>query len=94
MLQPEIVLSAISPISIDFIPRLAQRQNTGLISGGIALEIDTTDRIVLVTRSSYGGKMREIRICKEASPQIILLAPSTFPPPILDNTRQSVIEKV
>ena len=92
--QPEIFLSAHTPTTIDFIPRTAQRLQTGLVSGCISLEIDTTERLLLVTRPAYGSKMYEIYMCQTARPQIVILKPSTFPPPLMDDLRQGLIEKI
>lgn len=92
--KPEIFLAGLSQNSVDFIPRLAQRLQTGLVSGCIALEIDTTNRILLATRPCYNGKMHEVLACESARPQIVLLMPSTFPLPIMDDLRQGEIEKI
>ena len=92
--QPEIVLAGLSAAATDFLPRLAQRLQTGLISGGIGLEVDTMERVLLVTRPIYGGKMHEVQVCPSARPQIVLLMPSAFPQPILDTFRHGEIEKI
>jgi electron transfer flavoprotein alpha subunit len=92
--NPEIFLSPASLTTTDFIPRIAQRLQTGLVSGSIALEIDTMERMLLATCPSYDGKMHEIHACETARPQMIILMPSTFPMPIMDDLRQGKIEKV
>lgn len=92
--EPEIVLCNLSFVTMDFIPRLAQRIQAGFMSGCIALEIDTSERIVLATRSQYNGKLAEIQVCKIVRPQIIMLKPATFPIPILDDLRECTIEKI
>lgn len=92
--QPEIVLTSTSQNTVDFMPRLAQQLQTGMISGCIALEIDTTERVVLATRPRYNGNLHEIHVCESARPQIILLMPATFPMPIMDELRQGEIEKI
>ena len=92
--EPEIFLSGLSKTTVDFIPRVAQRLQTGLVSGCIALEIDTMERVLLATRPIYNGKMHEICACESARPQMMLLMPSTFPMPIMDDLRQGELEKI
>ncbi len=92
--EPEVFLAPASPQIIDFLPRVAQRVETGLISGCIAIDIDTIDRIVLATRPAYGAKMHEIYTCAAARPQMILLMPSSFSLPIMDDYRSGTIEKI
>lgn len=92
--NPEIFLSPLSLKTTDFIPRVAQRLQTGLISGGVALEIDTMERLLLATRPIYAGKMHEVHAIETARPQMVLLMPATFPMPIMDEFRQGEIEKV
>ena len=91
--NPEIFLSPSSLRTIDFIPRVAQRLQTGLVSGCVALEIDTMERLLLATRPIYAGKMHEVHV-SETHPQIVLLMPATFPLPIMDEFRQGEIEKI
>jgi len=92
--QPEIVLAATTQTTIDFFPKVAQNQQTGLVSGCIALEVDTMERVLLATRPAYGGKMNEVHVCETARPQMILLMPATFPVPISDDFRTGEIEKI
>lgn len=92
--ESEIFLFPKSDTVIDFLPRFAQRMQTGLISGCIAAEIDTMDRTVQVTRPTYDGKMHEIHVCDSAHPQMIMLKPATFPEPIADEFRSGAIEKI
>jgi len=92
--QPEILLSCLSQQTMDFLPRVAQRLHTGLMSGIIALDIDTSDRVLLATRPAYNRQMQIIYSCPTARPQIVLLMPATFPMPIIDNLREGIIEKI
>lgn len=92
--NPEIVMAALSPGTRDLFPRLAQRVPTGLVSGCINLEIDTTERSLLATRPIYGGKMFEVITWKQPRLQMVLLQPGIFPPPIVDEFRSGEIEKI
>jgi electron transfer flavoprotein alpha subunit len=90
----EIFIAALSSITRDFFPRLAQRIPTGLVSGCTNLEIDTTERSLLATHPIYGGKMFEVMTWKKSRPQMVLLQPGIFPPPIMDEFRSGAIEKL
>lgn len=92
--NPEIFMAALSDSTRDFFPRLAQRIPTGLVSGCIQLEIDTAERSLLATHPIYGGKMFEVITWKQARPQMVLLQPGIFPPPIVDDFRSGEIEKI
>lgn len=92
--DPEIFMAALSDITKDFFPRLAQRIPTGLVSGCIQLEIDTAERSLLATRPIYGGKMCEVITWKQARPQMVLLQRGIFPPALIDEFRSGAIEKI
>jgi len=92
--KPEILMAALSYATRDFFPRLAQRIPTGLVSGCTNLEIDTSERSLLATRPILGGNMFEVITWKQARPQMVLLQPGIFPPPIMDEFRSGEIEKI
>ncbi len=92
--NPEILMAALSYFSRDFFPRLAQRIPTGLVSGCTNLEIETTERSLLATRPIYGSKMFEVVTWHQSRPQMVLLQPGIFPPPIVDEFRTGEIEKM
>lgn len=92
--NPEIFMAAVSDITKDYFPRLAQQIPTGLVSGCIQLEIDTAERSLLATRPIYGGKMCEVITWKQVRPQMVLLQPGIFPPAIIDEYRSGEIEKI
>lgn len=92
--NPEIFMAAFSDATRDFFPRLAQRIPTGLVTGCVQFEIDTTERSLLATHSIYGGKMFEVITWKQARPQMVLLPAGIFPPPIVDEFRSGEIEKI
>ena len=92
--NPEIFIAALSSITRDFFPRLAQRIPTGLVSGCTNLDIDTTERSLLATHPIYGGKMFEVMTWKKSRPQMVLLQPGIFPPLIMDEFRSGELEKI
>ncbi len=92
--NPEILMAALSYSTRDLFPRLAQRIPTGLISGCTSLEIDTAERSLLATRPILGGNMFEVITWKQSRPQMVLLQPGIFPPPIVDEFRTGEIEKI
>jgi len=92
--NPEIVMAALSYATCDLFPRVAQRIPTGLVTGCTNLEIDTTERSLLATRPIYGEKMFEVITWHKLRPQMVLLQPGIFPPPIVDEFRSGEIEKI
>ncbi len=92
--NPEIMMAALSYVTRDLFPRLAQRLSAGLVSGCTNLGIDTSERSLLATRPIYGGKMFEVITWKGARPQMVLFQSGIFPPPILDEFRSGEIEKI
>ncbi len=93
-INPEIFMAALSDATRDFVPRLAQRIPTGLVTGCVQFEIDTAERSLLATHPIYGGKMFEVITWKQARPQMVLLPAGIFPPPIVDEFRSGEIEKI
>jgi electron transfer flavoprotein alpha subunit len=89
--NPEIFMAALSYFTRDFFPRLAQRIPTGLVSGCTNLDIDTSERSLLATRSIFGGKMFEVMTWKKSRPQMVLIQPGIFPQPIMDEYRSGEI---
>ena len=92
--NPEIFMATSSYSSRDFFPRLAQRIPTGLLSGCVNLEIDTSERSLLATRPIYRGEMFEVISWQQSRPQMVLLQPGIFPPAIIDEFRTGEIEKI
>jgi electron transfer flavoprotein alpha subunit len=92
--NPEIVMAALSYATRDIFHRLAQRIPTGLVSGCTNLEIDTTERSLLAARPIFGGNMFEVITWKQSRPQMVLLQPGIFPPPIVDEFRSGELEKI
>ncbi len=89
--NPEVLLLAATPYGKSLAGCLAQRLKTGLVGGCTALEIDTGERLLLMTRPLYGGKLMECSDCPRGRPQIASLRPVAFPLPLKDESRSGEI---
>jgi electron transfer flavoprotein alpha subunit len=92
--RPEIVLFGATPIGADLAPRVAQKERTGLVSGCTGLEIDTEQRLLVCTRTFYGGRLAAEMICPERRPQMALLKEGAFPEAYRDPYREGTVEEI
>ena len=61
--KPEIVLFGASSLGRDVAPRLAARLKTGLMPDALALELDESERLLLVTNTLHGGTLLNTVAC-------------------------------
>jgi electron transfer flavoprotein alpha subunit len=92
--RPEILLMAASAMGNDLAPWLAQRLNTGLISHCIKLDLDMSERLLLVTFPVLGGEVYHTVACPDARPQMATLQPGHFPVPYEDTSRYGDVQPV
>lgn len=69
--KPEIFLFAGTRLAEDLAPRLAMRVGTGYIADAIDLELDDAERLLRVTRATFGGKLQTVSVIGERKPQIV-----------------------
>ncbi len=75
---PEIILSGETILGCDVMPRIAQRFNTGILSGCVSLEIDPADKTLSCTRPFYGKRIMGITSCPQQRPQIVIIKEGVF----------------
>ena len=92
--NPEAVLFGATDLGQDLAARLAQELDTGLLPYCTKLEVDQTERVVLGTRSTYGGELMITSVCPEKRPQIITVRPGSIQPFPADKSRLGEIEQV
>lgn len=68
--KPEIFLFAGTRLAEDLAPRLALRVGTGYVADAIDLELDDAERLLRVTRATFGGKLQTVSVIGERKPQI------------------------
>ena len=92
--RPEIVFAGETILGCDVMPRIAQRFNTGLISGCISLEIDPADKILSCARFFYGGRIMGITSCPQQRPQIVIVKEGIFREGSQYKERHGVVERI
>ena len=89
--RPSIVLAAATPLGSSFIPKVAATLDTGLTANCTALEIDLESRLLVQTRSAFGGNLMATIICPQTRPQMATVRPYAFKRGISDQSRQGEI---
>jgi electron transfer flavoprotein alpha subunit len=92
--RPEILLFGFTSIGKEVAPRLAQRLNTGLVADVNQLDLDENERLLIATRSSFGGRALATVTCPKARPQMVTVRPNAFAEPEPDKSREGEIERV
>jgi electron transfer flavoprotein alpha subunit len=90
--KPEIVLFGATSLGRDVAPRLAARLKTGLMPEALALELDESERLLLVTNTLYGGSLLNTVACPGSKPQIATVRPGALRVPAADKYREGQIE--
>jgi electron transfer flavoprotein alpha subunit len=92
--KPEIVLFGATSLGRDVAPRLAARLKTGLMPEALALELDESERLLLVTSTLYGGSLLNTLSCPTGKPQIATVRPGAHRVPAADKYREGQVENV
>jgi len=92
--RPEIVFAGETILGCDVMPRIAQRFNTGILSGSVSLEIDPADKTLSCTRPFYGGRIMGITSCPQQRPQIVIIKEGVFREGGQYRERSGVVERI
>jgi electron transfer flavoprotein alpha subunit len=92
--KPEIVLFGATSLGRDVAPRLAARLKTGLLPDALALELDESERLLLVTNTLHGGSLLNTVACPGCKPQIATVRPGAHRVPAADKYREGQVETV
>jgi electron transfer flavoprotein alpha subunit len=76
--SPEIFLAGATAFGREFFPRLAKRLNTGLSADCVALEIETSKRMLIQTTPAFGGELLADIVTPEHRPQMATVHPGVF----------------
>lgn len=76
--RPEILLLGFTAIGREVAPRLAERLGTGLVADATDLDIDESERLLVATRQSFGGRALAAVTCPKARPQMATVRPNAF----------------
>lgn len=92
--RPLVLLLGDTARGQDLAPYLAQRLETGLISGCTRLEMDLTEWLLLGTSSAYDDRLMVTSSIPEGRPQMATLHPGAIEPFPPDDWRTGSVEKV
>lgn len=76
--DPEIVLFGATSEGRDLAPRVASRIHTGLTADCTKLEIDETDKLLMMTRPAFGGNIMATIVCRDYRPQMATVRPGVM----------------
>jgi electron transfer flavoprotein alpha subunit len=76
--KPEIFLAGATAFGREFFPRLAKRLTTGLSADCVALEIETSEGMLVQTTPAFGGELLADIITPEHRPQMATVHPGVF----------------
>ena len=93
--KPEIIFIGASFIGRDLGPRVSASLGTGLTADCTALDIDTENNNLLMTRPAFGGNLMATIVCADHRPQMSTVRPGVFEKLAKDETKisESKIEK-
>jgi electron transfer flavoprotein alpha subunit len=88
---PSFLLLGQNDMGRDLAPRLAARFGAALATNCVELRIDPEARLLLQTRSVYGGNANAVMVSKSARCQIATIRPRSMPQLEADDSRQGEI---
>ena len=91
--KPEILLLGFTALGREVAPRLAQRLGTGLVADATELDIDESERLLVATRQSFGGRALAAVTCPTARPQMATVRPNAFREADYDPYRSGDVER-
>lgn len=90
-LSPSILLLGQTDIGRDLAPRLAARLGGALAMDCVELRVDAETRLLVQTRSVYGGNANAVMVSKSVHPQIATIRPKSMPVAEADDSRQGEV---
>ncbi len=89
--KPEIFLIGASPLGRDLSSVIATKLQTGLTADCTGLDIDTQEKLLMMTRPTFGGNIMATIYCRNHRPQMSTVRPKVFKMPKSDSTRAGEI---
>ena len=91
---PNILLMGMTPVVRDLAPRLAFRLGTAVSMDCLKLEIDSSSKLLLMTRPVFGGNARGVYVCDKAKPQMAAVRAKVMDPKAKDDSRTGEVVNV
>ncbi len=92
--RPEILLVGATALGRDLAGIAATRLNTGLTADCTGLDVDVQERVLLMTRPTFGGSVLCTIMCRKNRPQMSTVRPGVMKMPVRDSSRLGEIKKL
>jgi len=92
--KPEIFLIGATPLGRDLSSIIATKLKTGLTADCTGLDINPEDRLLMMTRPTFGGNIMATILCRNHRPQMSTVRPKVMKMPKRDPGRQGEIRAV
>ncbi|MBU2608490.1 MAG: electron transfer flavoprotein subunit alpha [Chloroflexi bacterium] len=92
--KPEILLLGATPLGRDLASVVATQLETGLTADCTGLDIDLQERLLLMTRPTFGGNIMATIFCRNHRPQMSTVRPKVMKLPQKDSSRQGEIHRL
>jgi electron transfer flavoprotein alpha subunit len=89
--KPEVFLLGATPLGRDVSAVVATQLETGLTADCTGLDIDPQERLLLMTRPTFGGNIMATIICRNHRPQMSTVRPGVMSLPQKDQSRHGEI---
>lgn len=90
-LKPEILLIGGTPLGRDMASVVATRLGTGLTADCTGLDVDVQQRLLMMTRPTFGGNIMATILCRSRRPQMSTVRPRVMKLPPKDPARTGEI---
>ncbi len=92
--KPEIFLIGATPLGRDLSSVVATQLPTGLTADCTGLDIDPNEKLLMMTRPTFGGNIMATILCRNHRPQMSTVRPKVMKMPKKDPARQGEIRSV
>ena len=89
--KPEILLIGATPLGRDLSSVVATQLKTGLTADCTGLDIDAAEKLLLMTRPTFGGNIMATILCRNHRPQMSTVRPKVMKMPKKDAARKGEI---
>jgi electron transfer flavoprotein alpha subunit len=93
-IKPEILLLGATPLGRDLASVVATQLGTGLTADCTGLDIDRQQRLLLMTRPTFGGNIMATILCRNHRPQMSTVRPKVMKLPKKDPDRKGEIRNL
>jgi electron transfer flavoprotein alpha subunit len=92
--KPEIFLIGATPLGRDLSSVVATTLQTGLTADCTGLDITPDERLLMMTRPTFGGNIMATILCRQHRPQMSTVRPKVMKSPVKDPARKGEIRPV